>query len=147
MDYLYGTIKNVISDSNVTVISPDGTIIPTQQGNQISLDVNTQKIVQLKKLNKNGVISYQLFAYNGVTQSFDIPMGDEIFPVSVGNTEGGSGVNITSALINGQPVPASVNENGQLVIDHIPISAIEDSEFYQDGNLIRKYESIIDGNA
>lgn len=137
-----------MSDSSVTVITPDDTIISTQQGSKISLQANTSKLVQLKKIVTNGVITYRLYGYNADTQNFDIPLGEEIVP-GTSSGSNSNNVNITSAVINGQRVRASVNSLGQLIIDNIPASAIQFYDDYMNPETGRMepYESIIDGNA
>ena len=145
MDYIYGKLNKLVDVTASKILTNDESISLSKQGSTTYLEINKHKLVELRKLSNKLPIQYQLLGYNTDTQRFDIPLGDKI--TLTGDSSGG-GVTITSAKIGDQTIDAYVNEEGQLIMESIPIAALKNSDYYYkpDGS-IEYYESVIDGNA
>ena len=83
MEYLYGSLNKLVDLQKYKFISSDNTVnTSVDTKNQVDLSVNTQQLVTLKAITKQdgvpGINYYRLFAYNSATDSFDLPLGDEI---------------------------------------------------------------------
>ena len=163
MDYIYAKlneklaqnqsveyIPTEIEDSEtISVIRPDEDNL-----NKYKLNVNTQNLVRLVQIKSDVDVAddviqrFRLFAYNVNSGKYDIQLGDEIV-IDHRNESSGS-VNITHALIAGQKIPASIDSQGQLVLQYIPVNALQDKVFEKDEQTgqveVRYIESTIDGN-
>jgi hypothetical protein len=79
LDYLYGDLNKLIELQKYKFSSSNGTILTSiDSENNVDLILNSQRLVKLKQIRKDidssdDVIKhYGLFAYNPVTEDFDI---------------------------------------------------------------------------
>lgn len=160
MDYIYAKLNEKLAEQQSseyipTNIESSPTIDVTKfEDNDFILNVNTKNLVRLQTVQsdlntQDDVIQrVRLLAYNSTTGEFDIPLGDDII-INHNTDIGGNLQSITHAVIAGQQIPASIDNQGQLVLQYIPSIAISDKIRVEDeeGNVsYQQIESIIDCN-
>ena len=181
MEYLYGNLNKLIEAQKYKFTSSDNTVVASiTDKNQVNLSVNTKKLITLKQVKKDldpkddPIKYYALYAYNPISNQFDIKLGDEIKIDLSTSDDAASKVETAYVKVgeeqkydesgnpiydeNGKPVMVpilkevvtDVSQTGQLVISQIPASAIVDktTEVDESGNTVEvQIESNLDGNA
>lgn len=152
-DFLYGKLNKTIEYLRYKFNPTDTATIQEDNNHNLSVDVNVNNLIRLLQVRNDAnpeddhLKHYKLFTKNPLTGEFDQELVGSA-TITVGEGSSPNFGNLTSLVINGVNIQASLDENtGQLNIQGLPASAIVDTHIDPETGKEEYIESILDGNA